>query len=94
MLNKFEQDKHRLKINLRKGKRRLSQKITEKRQDYGYMTSYLKNETYFEKENISKCISDHAEQLLPRKTLLKNKVIVTKTEIQLKLLKNCKMTAI
>ena len=28
------------------------------------MTSYVKNGTCYEKENISKCISDHAEQLL------------------------------
>ena len=54
-----------LKNQIKERKRRLSQKITEKRQDYGYMTSYVKNETCYEKENISKCISDHAEQFLP-----------------------------
>ena len=58
-------EKHRLKIKLRQGKRRLSQKIAEKRQEYGYMTSYFKKRTCFEKENILKCISDHAEQLSP-----------------------------
>ena len=34
MLNKFDQVKRRLKINLRQENRRLSQKITKKRQDY------------------------------------------------------------
>ena len=63
MLNKSYQDKHRLKIKLRQGKRRLNEKITEKSQEYGCMTSYVKNGTCCEKENILKCISDHAEQL-------------------------------
>ena len=65
MLNKFYQDMHPLKIKLRQGKRRLSQKITEKWQEYGDMTSYVKNGTCYEKENILKSISDHAEQLSP-----------------------------
>ena len=58
-------EKHRLKIKLRQGKRRLSQKIAEKRQEYGYMTSYVKNGTWYEEDVFSKYFSDHAKQLLP-----------------------------
>ena len=53
MLSKFEQDRDHLKIKLRKRKRRLSQKITQKRQDYGYKCQKChmsKNGTCYEKK--------------------------------------------
>ena len=54
MLSNFYHDQHCLKIKLSWRNRRLSQKITEKRQNDGCMTSYVKNGTWYEKENFFK----------------------------------------
>ena len=84
MLNIFFHDKHCLKIKLRWRNKRLSKKITEKRQNDDCMMSYVKNRTWYKKKIFSKCSSDHAEQLLPWSTLLKNQVKLRKQEIRSK----------
>ena len=48
MLSNFYHDQHCLKIKLRWRNRRLTQKITEKRQNDGCMTSYVKIGTWYE----------------------------------------------
>ena len=56
ILSNFYHDQHCLKIKLRWRNRRLSQIITEKRQNDGFIMPYVKNGTWYEKkycQNVS-----------------------------------------
>ena len=77
ILSNFYHDQHRLKIKLRWRNRRLSHIITEKRKNDGFMTSYGKNGTWYEKESIFKMFLWSCRTSFTIKTSLINQIRVT-----------------